>query len=92
MKNITHRQFVQTIATSVVVDASHSRLVPCQSPRSARSGFPDEFKWDSAPSAYQLEGAVGKDGRGPSIWNTLSRTPGKMHQGDMGASRMTHAK
>jgi beta-glucosidase len=31
-----------------------------------------------------VEGAVHEDGRGPSIWDTFSHTPGKVYQGDTG--------
>ena len=40
--------------------------------------FPDGFLWGSATAAYQVEGAVHEDGRGPSIWDTFSHTPGKV--------------
>jgi beta-glucosidase len=40
--------------------------------------FPKGFLWGSATAAYQVEGAVKEDGRGPSIWDTFSHTPGKV--------------
>jgi beta-glucosidase len=46
--------------------------------------FPDTFLWGSATASYQVEGAVKRDGRGPSIWDTFSHTPGKTHNGDTG--------
>lgn len=44
----------------------------------AASGFPRGFLWGTATSAYQVEGAVREDGRGPSIWDTFAHTPGKI--------------
>jgi beta-glucosidase/6-phospho-beta-glucosidase/beta-galactosidase len=47
-------------------------------------GFPSDFVWGTATAAYQIEGAVGEDGRGPSIWDTFSHTPGKIADGSTG--------
>jgi beta-glucosidase len=38
--------------------------------------FPANFLWGTATAAYQVEGAVNEDGRGASIWDTFSHTPG----------------
>ena len=46
--------------------------------------FPQDFVWGTATAAYQVEGAVHEDGRGPSIWDTFSHTPGKTFQGQTG--------
>ena len=46
--------------------------------------FPDDFLWGTATAAYQVEGAVEEDGRGASIWDTFSHTPGKVVHGDTG--------
>jgi beta-glucosidase len=40
--------------------------------------FPEGFLWGTATAAYQIEGAVKVDGRGESIWDTFSHTPGKV--------------
>ena len=52
--------------------------------RDAGLEFPLEFVIGSATAAYQIEGAVREDGRGPSIWDTFSHTPGKTFNGDTG--------
>jgi beta-glucosidase len=46
--------------------------------------FPEGFTWGAATAAYQIEGAVRADGRGPSVWDTFSHTPGKVRGGDTG--------
>ena len=46
--------------------------------------FPAGFLLGSATAAYQVEGAVREDGRGVSIWDTFSHTPGKTLNGDTG--------
>jgi beta-glucosidase len=49
-----------------------------------------EFTWGVATAAYQIEGAVAEDGRGPSIWDTFSHTPGKTLRGDTGDVACDH--
>jgi beta-glucosidase len=52
--------------------------------------FPPDFTWGVATSAYQIEGAASEDGRGPSIWDTFSHTPGKTLNGDTGDVACDH--
>jgi beta-glucosidase len=47
-------------------------------------GFPEGFAWGSATAAYQIEGAAGVDGKGPSVWDTFSHVPGNVRGGDTG--------
>jgi beta-glucosidase len=52
--------------------------------------FPTDFVWGVATSAYQIEGAVAEGGRGPSIWDTFSHTPGAVDRGDTGDVACDH--
>eukprot|EP00058_Branchiostoma_floridae_P022660 XP_002608150.1 hypothetical protein BRAFLDRAFT_90436 [Branchiostoma floridae] len=46
--------------------------------------FPDDFIWSTATASYQIEGAWNVDGKGESIWDRFSHTPGKVDRGDTG--------
>ncbi|NUR24584.1 MAG: beta-glucosidase [Catenulispora sp.] len=56
----------------------------------AGATFPPAFRWGAATAAYQIEGAANEDGRTPSIWDTFSRTPGKVRNGDTGDIAADH--
>jgi beta-glucosidase len=66
--------------------------VPIVVPPSAHASaaFPPGFLWGVATAAYQIEGAVDVDGRGPSIWDTFSHRPGAIHNGDTGDVACDH--
>jgi beta-glucosidase len=46
--------------------------------------FPDNFIWGAATASYQIEGAWDQHGKGESIWDRFSHTPGKVDNGDTG--------
>lgn len=52
--------------------------------RTGSIAFPPGFTWGAATASYQIEGAAQADGKGPSIWDTFSRVPGKVRGGDTG--------
>jgi beta-glucosidase len=52
--------------------------------------FPPGFVWGVATAAYQIEGAVAEDGRGPSIWDTFSHEPGRVVDGGTGDVACDH--
>ena len=53
-------------------------------------GYPNNFFFGTATAAYQIEGAVSKDGRGLSIWDKFSHTPGKIKPGHTGDVACDH--
>ena len=56
----------------------------------SRLEFPEGFMWGTATASYQIEGAPTAGGRGPSIWDTFSATPGKTHNAETGAVACDH--
>ncbi len=52
--------------------------------------FPRGFAWGAATSSYQIEGGVREGGRGPSIWDTFSHTPGRIIDGSTGDTTCDH--
>jgi beta-glucosidase len=54
------------------------------------SAFPADFVWGASTSSYQIEGAVDADGRGKSIWDIFSHTPGRVKGGDTGDVACDH--
>jgi beta-glucosidase len=52
--------------------------------------FPEDFIWGAAAASYQVEGAWNLDGKGESIWDRFTHTPGKTHNGDTGDVACDH--
>jgi beta-glucosidase len=52
--------------------------------------FPEDFLWGASTAAYQIEGAVNEDGRGPSIWDIFCGLPDKIAHGQSGEIACDH--
>ena len=52
--------------------------------------FPEGFLWGASTAAYQIEGAVREDGRGPSIWDVFCALPDKIEAGQSGEIACDH--
>ena len=54
--------------------------------------FPESFVWGAATASYQIEGSWDLDGKGPSIWDEFSQTPGKIKNNDNGNIACDHVR
>lgn len=72
-----------SLPASLAFAETSSQQKPEPSGSLART-FPPGFLWGSSTAAYQVEGAAREGGRGTSIWDTFSKTPGKTDHGDTG--------
>ena len=52
--------------------------------------FPKNFLWGAATASYQIEGAFEADGKGKSIWDTFTHTPGKIKNNENGDIAVNH--
>ncbi|HEY6225047.1 MAG TPA: family 1 glycosylhydrolase, partial [Gemmatimonadales bacterium] len=97
---ITRRQFAQLAgAATLGVRATSPAAAALPIERVEREAgaqpiepraFPAGFLWGTATASYQVEGAVAEDGRGPSVWDTFSHTPGKVANNATGDTADDH--
>lgn len=86
MRKWTRRQFGKGVAASAAA-LSAGGLIPkfaWGEPEPMPLHYPKGFLWGCATAAYQIEGGAKDDGRGPSVWDTFSHTPGKTYHGETG--------
>jgi beta-glucosidase len=70
-----------------------TRRAAARTPSAPPSGglrFPAGFRWGTATSSYQVEGAVNEDGRGLSIWDGFVRQPGRIADDSTGDVSADH--
>ncbi|WP_263350768.1 GH1 family beta-glucosidase [Acidicapsa acidisoli] len=86
MSVMSRRQFGKTMAVSAAAGLAGTALphLALSQPHASRLEFSKGFLWGCATASYQIEGAATEDGRGPSVWDTFSHTPGKTYNGETG--------
>src|SRR6201996_5196573 len=92
-ENLSRRAFGKTVGAAAFTSSAFPAAAIAgaphpdagqPSPREAFYQFPNGFLWGCATAAYQIEGGAKDGGRGPSIWDTFSHIPGKIHNNDTG--------
>lgn len=85
-QDFSRRAFGKTVGGAVLgASALPAGALAAPDPAATHAySFPKNFLWGCATAAYQVEGAAREDGRGPSIWDTFSHTPGKTFEGQTG--------
>lgn len=78
---LTRRDFLATTAAAATL--------PRMASAAKTPGFPKDFLWGASTSAYQIEGAVEADGRGPSIWDSFA-AQGRIQDGSNAAQACDH--
>ncbi len=58
--------------------------------RTMKKEFPKKFFWGAATASYQIEGAWKQDGKGESVWDMFSHTPGKVYNENNGDVACDH--
>ncbi|MEN2983903.1 MAG: GH1 family beta-glucosidase [Dictyoglomaceae bacterium] len=52
--------------------------------------FPKGFLWGTATASYQIEGGVYEDGKGETVWDRFTHTPGTIYQNQNGDIACDH--
>ena len=95
LATLTRRRALLTAAGAATLaptayGSAHTASRPPQGPRRSAPAFPEGFRWGTATSAYQVEGAAREGGRGPSIRDTFTREPGRIRDGPTGDVSVDH--
>ena len=82
---------VTLVLVGTLVRSRGARSISHQEQRAQHAyNFPSDFVWGTATSSYQIEGAVGEDGRGKTIWDDFCDEPTTILDHSSGAVACDH--
>ncbi|HEX7849882.1 MAG TPA: GH1 family beta-glucosidase [Sphingomonas sp.] len=84
MREVNRREIAKGLGAAATVLGAQTLAGASAAAAPINLSFPKDFRWGCATAAYQIEGAVNEDGRGPTNWDVFCRTPGKVANGDTG--------
>jgi beta-glucosidase len=88
--NLSRRRVLPILAGLIGLRPARTMSAAMNADTSEDRAFPSDFVWGASTASYQIEGAVDVDGRGPSIWDVFSHTPGRVKGGDTGDVACDH--
>ena len=93
-ENQGRRRFLEGAAALTGASWLAARSIPVLEAAPVATGkaapFPKGFRWGAATASYQIEGAWKADGKGESVWDRFSHTPGKVKEGATGDVACDH--